>query len=708
MANNIKGITIEIGGNTGPLDKALKDVNKTSRDLQSELREVNRQLKLDPSNTTLLNQKQKLLAESITNTKSKLETLREAEKQVEQQFRQGKVGEEQYRAIQREVIKTEQELKNLESQALKSQAVLSKDQAVGNLKKIASAAGLAAVAIGAVSVKLGAEFETAMAKVSTIADTTQVPLEELEKSILDLSKSTGISANEIADNVYNAISAGQSTSDAVNFVSNSTKLAKAGFAEAGQSLDVLTTILNAYGMESSEVTKVSDMLVQTQNKGKTTVAELSSVMGKIIPTANATGVSLEQLTAGYAIMTSKGIAAAETTTYMNSMFNELSKTGSKTDVALREISGKGFTELMASGASVSDVLAMLDDSAKQNNLTLNDMFGSAEAGKAALVLLGDGADTFNNSVNDMRNSTGATDEAFGKVTDTVNERFNIAINTAKNYAIELYDSIKPLIIALIDMVTWLMKNEAALTLIGVAIGTVTALVIAFNIQQALLASGMTLWSAIAAGATAITTALGVAFAFLTSPIGLVILAIGAVIAIGVLLYRNWDTVKEKASQLGSFLSSKFSGIKESIMSPVRTAADFIGTQVDKIRSFFSGLKIEMPKIKLPHFSIQGSFSLKPPSVPSLGVDWYDKGGIFSSPQIIGVGEKRPEFVGALDDLRYLIRDELNKNANVNSVQTIVVPVNLEGQQIATVTAPYSDRISGTNVKLMERGLVVNG
>jgi len=116
MAAKIKGITIEIGGDTQKLNKALEDVNKKTRDVQSELRQVERLLKLDPSNTTLLAQKQELLSKAISNTKEKLETLKEAERQVQQQFERGEIGEEQYRAIQREVIETEQELKKLENQ----------------------------------------------------------------------------------------------------------------------------------------------------------------------------------------------------------------------------------------------------------------------------------------------------------------------------------------------------------------------------------------------------------------------------------------------------------------------------------------------------------------------------------------------------------------------------------------------------------------
>lgn len=160
MASNIKGITIEIGGNTGPLQEALKGVNKTSRDLQSELRQVNAQLKFDPNNTVLLQQKQKLLAESISNTKEKLGTLKEAERQVQQQFENGKIGEEQYRALQREVIKTEKELKSLESQATNCNSTLKNiGETAGKVAtgagKVSSAMMPATIAIGGLSIAAG-------------------------------------------------------------------------------------------------------------------------------------------------------------------------------------------------------------------------------------------------------------------------------------------------------------------------------------------------------------------------------------------------------------------------------------------------------------------------------------------------------------------------------------------------------------------------
>lgn len=156
--------------------------------------------------------------------------------------------------------------------------------------------------------KMAVDFEDNMAKVSTIMDESVMSVSDMQSAIVDLSNETGIAAGNISEDVYNAISAGQKTGDAVNFVRESTKLATAGFAESSSTLDVLTTILNAYGLEADKVTNVSDMLIQTQNLGKTTVGELSSEMGKVIPTANANSVALDQLCTGYAIMTARRTA----------------------------------------------------------------------------------------------------------------------------------------------------------------------------------------------------------------------------------------------------------------------------------------------------------------------------------------------------------------------------------------------------------------
>lgn len=204
MAGNIKGITVEIGGDTSPLERALKDVNKQSRDLQSELREVERALKLDPGNVVLLDQKQKLLAGSIQVAKEKLDTLKEAERQVQEQFAAGKVSEEQYRALQREVIKAEQGLQRLESQASKLNVTLGKISA--GAKHVADGAGdvaakmtpaTAAIAgLGAAAFNLGSDLIESANKVDVTFQDNAESVEAWSKSTLE---NYGIAAGTALD-----------------------------------------------------------------------------------------------------------------------------------------------------------------------------------------------------------------------------------------------------------------------------------------------------------------------------------------------------------------------------------------------------------------------------------------------------------------------------------------------------------------------------
>lgn len=115
MAGNIKGITIEIGGDTQPLQNALKGVNKQASEATKELRQIDKALKFDTGNVTLLTQKQEVLAKQVETTKEKLATLRQAQAQVEAQFKAGNIGADQYRAFQREVESTQTVLKGYES-----------------------------------------------------------------------------------------------------------------------------------------------------------------------------------------------------------------------------------------------------------------------------------------------------------------------------------------------------------------------------------------------------------------------------------------------------------------------------------------------------------------------------------------------------------------------------------------------------------------
>lgn len=408
----------------------------------------------------------------------------------------------------------------------------------------------AGTAMGAFSI----QFEDAMAKVSTIADTSQVPMEDLEKAILDLSGKTGIAATDIADNVYNAISAGQKTADAVSFVEESTKLAVAGFTSSAASLDVLTTTLNAYGLAAEDVTHVSDVLITTQNLGKTTVDELAQSMGRVIPVANANNISLEQLSASYAILTANGINTAETTTYLKGMFNELGKAGTDVSNILKEQTGKSFQQLLEDGASLGDIVAILDQYAKDTGVSLSDLFSSVEAGTAALTIAGKGADYFNQTLKAMEESTGATDEAFDKM-QTTSFNFKKSLNELKNVAIDLGGTLMDTLAPFIDSFTNGVKGFSEFFK-GLDDGAKQAIV---SFGLVLAAVGPVLL--VVGKVVTLVTTLGPLFAALTGPIGLVA---AAVVALGVAWSTNFAGIRDATAS-----------VFESIQSIISSAWGFI-------------------------------------------------------------------------------------------------------------------------------------
>ena len=435
-AERLRAKIEETGDATGELTAQLvKEENEVAKNTE---RLKNNENQIRQTNASIERQEEQLrnLGDELRDAGVDTDNLEESNARLQRSYERLRGSQENLNRI------------NSEQAKIKENIAATKTQLLGTIGAI----GAVTAAIYAGPVQAAQEYETAIAKVSTIADANAVPIEEMSSEIMKLSNTTGIAASQIADDVYNAISAGQQTGDAVNFVSYSTKLAKAGFAESAQTLDVLTTILNAYGMEAEEVSKVSDMLVQTQNKGKVSVGELSSVMGKIIPTANANNVALEQLCAGYAIMTSKGIAAAETTTYMNSMLNELSKSGTTAEKTLRATTGKSFKELMTDGKSLGEVIQILQQEAEKSGKSLNDMFGSAEAGKAAVSLLSGGVEGFNEQVQGMVDSVGATEEAFAKMDQTTEAKMQKAKNSIANLGIVLGQNLLPIVGNLADKV----------------------------------------------------------------------------------------------------------------------------------------------------------------------------------------------------------------------------------------------------------------
>lgn len=301
------------------------------------------------------------------------------------------------------------------------------------------------------SVDIGSSFETALAKVSTIADTSKVSVGDLNKQILDTSGSMGVAAADIAEAAYQAISAGQDTANAVAFAGQASKLAAAGFTSSSSAVDILTTALNAYGLSADQAIHVSDVLLTTQNLGKTSVDELSSSMGKVIPLAAAYGVTVENLSSGLAVMTANGIATAEATTYTKSMLNELGDAGSTVGKILQKQTGKSFAQLNAEGKSLGDVLQILYQNVGGSSTAFAGLWSSVEAGTGALSLASGGAEHFNDVLSQMQNSAGATETAYETMTDTFRHKVETMQTAAQNFGITLYDSLES---SLSDATQW--------------------------------------------------------------------------------------------------------------------------------------------------------------------------------------------------------------------------------------------------------------
>lgn len=310
---------------------------------------------------------------------------------------------------------------------------------VGSLTKVVAAAGIGKMLQSTFTG--GTAFESAMAKVGTIADTAKVPLESLSGQVLQVSGDMRIGANEIAEAAYQAISAGQDTGNAVAFAGQASMLAKAGFTSSASAVDILTTALNAYGKGADEAGHVSDVLLTTQNLGKTSVDELAGSMGRVIPLAAAYNVSLENLSSGLAIMTANGIATAEASTYTKSMLNELGDTGSAVGKILQQQTGKSFAELNADGKSLGDVLQVLYDSVGGNATKFAGLWSSVEAGTGALSLASSGADKFNGVLQQMQADSGLTQTAYDTMTDTMAYKLDGVKTNAQNLGTALFDAV---------------------------------------------------------------------------------------------------------------------------------------------------------------------------------------------------------------------------------------------------------------------------
>jgi len=267
-------------------------------------------------------------------------------------------------------------------------------------------------------VEASTKWGTSMAKVQSIAQVSDTELAGMGKSMQELAATYGVGANEIAEATYQAISASVDAADATAFVEDAMKLAKGGFTDVTSAVDVMTTITNAYGKEANTTAHIMDTLIQTQNLGKTTVAELAESMGMVIPTASAYNVNLDNIASAYIQLTKNGINTANATTMINGLLTELANDGSDVAEVLINKTGKSFGQLMKSGKSLGEVIEILGDSVDGDSEAFANLWGNVRAGRGAVTIFNAGADAFVDSMNAIADSTGAADKAFETMADT--------------------------------------------------------------------------------------------------------------------------------------------------------------------------------------------------------------------------------------------------------------------------------------------------
>ena len=463
-----------------------------------------------------------------------------------------------------------------------------------------SEAGFSAAALGAAAVATAitaatkaavdyaGAFEAAFAKTETIMDTNAMSAAAMRDSVLDLSEATGMAATDVSEAVYQAISGSVDTANAVGFVDKVNRLAVAGFTELTNATDILTTTLNAYKLEADQVGGVSNVLIRTQNLGKTSVDELSASMGKAIATGSAYGVNLQNIATAYVEITRGGIATAEATTYISGMLNELGKAGSDVAKVLQKQTGQSFGQLMAGGATLGDVLQILSDTVDGDAEAFMNLWGSQEAAKAANALLTQGIEDFNQVAAQMDDElagvTGTTDAAYATMTNTAEFVEKRLQNSIKNLGIAYGEKLTPFLTKAAAGMTEFVEGAteyvdqnpgvvSAMTGVAVALGAIAAGYAAY-----------TLGVKVATTATAALTA-----AMDANPILLVAGAIAAVtVALGTMaavmitdMNQAYEEATASARELEEAMTSGKAAMEDNLLS-VEASANMAGHYIDRL------------------------------------------------------------------------------------------------------------------------------
>lgn len=615
-ANRIKGITIEIGGDTIKLQTALKGVNTEIRNTQSQLKDVEKLLKLDPGNTELLSQKQKLLAQAVSETKEKLETLKIAAEQANTALANGEISQSQYDALQREIVETEQELKRLEEQANQSATAMQKIAATGEqLKDVGGnieSAGkkmlpvtATVTALGTASVKMAADFEAAMSKVAAVSGASASEMEALTAKAREMGSKTKFSASE-ADEAMNYMAmAGWKTEDMLSGIEGVMNLAAASGEDLATTSDIVTDALTAFGLTAQDSGHFADVLAAASSNANTNVSMMGETFKYCAPIAGSLGFSVEDTAEAIGLMANAGIKSTQAGTSLRTIMANLS--------GEVKICGANIGEVTIATSNADGTMRDLSDILADCRVAFSGLSESEKAA-AAESLVGKNAMSgflalMNAGEGDINKLSGAIDNCDGaaqNMADTMNDNLEGQLTILKSALEELAISFGQLLIpALREVVQWLQgfigflnslpegvkKTIMVIALVAAALGPV--LIIIGKVISA-IGTIMTIVPKVAGVINVVKGAFAALNAtMLANPIVLIIAAIAALVAAFIYLWNNcegfrqfwinlWENVKQIAVAVWEGLKTFFAAAWQAISTTAQTIWN-------GIRNFFSVL-----------------------------------------------------------------------------------------------------------------------
>lgn len=620
MANRIKGITVEIGGDTTGLDKALKSVNTSIRSTQSALKDVNRLLKLDPSNTELLSQKQRLLKDAIAATKEKLDSLKVAQEQAKQQLENGELGQDKYDALQREIVETEEELRRLQQEAATTNTALSKIDVAGQKMEtvgnsIAGAGkkmmGVTTVigGVGVAAVKTAADFDSAMSQVAAVSGATGKDFDSLRNKAREMGAKTKFSATEAAEAMNYMAMAGWKTEDMLNGIEGVMNLAAASGEDLATTSDIVTDALTAFGLSAKDSGHFADILAAASSNANTNVSMMGETFKYCAPIAGALGFSAEDTAEAIGLMANAGIKSSQAGTALRTIMNNLAG-----DV---KISGKAIgdvtiatTNADGSMRDLSDILA--DCRSAFGNLTESEKAQAAESlvGKNAmsgfLALMNAGQSDIDKLSSAIDNCDGSAEKMAMTMQDNLAGQLTILKSQLQELAISFGDILMPAIRSIVSKLQGFvdklngMDESTKRTIVTVAllvasigpllviIGTAISKIGVAMQGFVKLANGISKLKIAIQGGTGVLGKLGAALGGISAPVLAVVAVIAVLIATFVHLWKTNEGFRDAIIETWNRIKDTISGFCQGIVDRLNALGFQFTDIVDVLKTVWDG------------------------------------------------------------------------------------------------------------------------